>query len=38
MRFEKPVSLSYQEKTLANRSPSTWVMVASKMLDAGFPM
>ena len=38
MRFEKPISLSYQEKIFAKRSPRTWVIVASKMLDAGLPM
>ena len=38
MRFEKPHSLSYQAKTLANLSPRTFVIVASKMLEAGFPM
>src|ERR1019366_4369356 len=38
MRFEKPHSLSYQAKTLANRSPITWVMVASKIDEAGLPM
>src|SRR5262249_23029064 len=38
MRCEKPISLSYQEKILANLSPSTCVMVASKVLDAWLPM
>jgi hypothetical protein len=35
IRFEKPHSLSYQEKTLANLSPMTWVIVASKIDERG---
>ena len=38
MRQEKPHSLSYQENTLAKWSPCTLVRVASKMLEAGWPM
>ena len=38
MRCEKPISLSYQEKIFAKRSPRTDVIVASNVLDAGDPM
>src|ERR1700690_166642 len=38
MRFEKPHSLSYQLKTLAKRSPTTCVSVASKIDECGSPM
>src|SRR5689334_18499002 len=38
MRFEKPHSLSYQEKTFTTRSPETMVSGASKIEECGFPM